>query len=477
MRVRENYLIEYTNALTRLLSKDDTFIKLNESLIKNNISGYTEYHFEEVYSYAKELKAVLDKITSIVYKPHIKATVEEVVIRSELSHNLSNDSFKETMKDIKLWRNKDGEMTPEYVHTTNYIDTLVTYENQFISFLVDLINDEVDHLLNNLTPLVKSIEEQYESKGVTYGKYSLFNEFEPFTYPFNKDYLESKVSSKEVFELLSKLRKKIKHIKASEFYRFNKNKIVDKNVVPTNILIHDLLYSFCYRFYLENLMKLDADEKNKKDVYYYNYVLCEFIKFFTRNNLVKSSKSNSIIYLDNDTRLRFSEFSFKKGIYSYKVKEDNDNLGFEIEVRLINKSTKLDLDVTNDKLATYYVLTSLNYEEGNKPYIDSIIDSKKEEFIQVILATQNNINLVFDSVLNISSYQDYNDLLIKNLMSSFTMLFNTQTYIYENKCPVCGKKDVSLDEDNYHCQDCHSVYSIVNVDDKELLWIKSLRRK
>jgi Zn finger protein HypA/HybF involved in hydrogenase expression len=57
------------------------------------------------------------------------------------------------------------------------------------------------------------------------------------------------------------------------------------------------------------------------------------------------------------------------------------------------------------------------------------------------------------------------------------MLFETSTYIYENKCPVCGKKYVALNEHNYTCEDCKSVYSLLTVDDKEMLWIKSFRRK
>ena len=69
-----------------------------ELLSNSGISGYFK------------LKEVLDKITSIVFRPHIKSSTEEIIQRSELSSSLSVQSFNDTIKDTKLWKNKRGEM-------------------------------------------------------------------------------------------------------------------------------------------------------------------------------------------------------------------------------------------------------------------------------------------------------------------------------------------------------------------------------
>ena len=45
------------------------------------------------------------------------------------------------------------------------------------------------------------------------------------------------------------------------------------------------------------------------------------------------------------------------------------------------------------------------------------------------------------------------------------------------KCPVCGKKQASINNKEYLCQACHSKYSLLNINDKEMMWIKSFRRK
>ena len=79
------------------------------------------------------------------------------------------------MKDSRLWKNKNGKMTPEHVHSLENIDTLDTYENRFISYLVTLIEQEIKDLLINVTPLVDSIEEIFEQSGISYGKTSILN--------------------------------------------------------------------------------------------------------------------------------------------------------------------------------------------------------------------------------------------------------------------------------------------------------------
>ena len=104
------------------------------------------------------------------------------------------------------------------------------------------------------------------------------------------------------------------------------------------------------------------------------------------------------------------------------------------------------------------------------------IENKKLEFNNVILLTQNNIVRNFSSVLTLSIYKDNHDLLFKNLLSSLSMLFKTDTMIFEAKCPVCGSSDLTYDGFTYKCSKCGSTYSLLNIDNEDILWVKSFRR-
>lgn len=478
LKVRDEFLHKYSNKLLSLLRKDNSFTNFCDVFNKNKLKTYAHYNYEDTYHHVKELKEVLDKITTIVFKPHIKSDNEEIILRSELSTSLSSQSFSDTLRDTKLWRNKRGEMTPEYVHNVQHIDTIVTYENCFISMLVDQINDEIEFLLNNLTPLVKSIEEEYEVKGISYGVHSLFNEFKPFEYPYDESFMKEKTSTRKIFVLARKLFKRVKNIKASEFYRLTHKPNMDKDILPTNILTHDRTYAYCYRFYLDNYKKAQDEDLHKLDVYYHNFFLSLLIKFLAEYKIgnTKISKQAKFIF-DKNEKLTFDKLSFKKGMFAFEIKPDLENLGIIIEVKLINNAVRSDTKVDLEKFASYYILTTFTYSEANQPLIDSILKEKREIYTDVILATQNNTILDFLNVVNISSYDNDSDQLIRNLIASFTMLFVTDVEIYEDKCPVCGKKQASINNKEYLCQACHSKYSLLNINDKEMMWIKSFRRK
>lgn len=470
---RKEYLVEITNKLIKMVKKDDSFIALYDALLNDKINLYKRFDYEESYNRGIKIKEVLDKITSIVYKPHIKQESREIILRSELSNTLSTESFLKTMRDVKNWKYKGNEITPEYVHTIENYDSLITYENTFIALLINEINAEIKDILNNLKPLTLSIEEQFETVGLTYGEFSLINKFD------NQDDIDlfNKESSYKirVYKLFKVLDHKIKLIKHTELYRVNVPKIkLDKTIIPTNILLHDILYSFCFKFYKENYA-FDKSDKSLLNSYYYNYVFVSLIEHLVKNSIGKTSISNKAnLYFDESQRIHFSPLAFKRNGFAFFINEDEKDLGFYIKTNLIDDAIKVNTKVDPSRSSLNYVLTSLDFNLENEANINMILLSKRA--INNTLFTMNNSAGEYSNILNLSLYKRNHELLFKNYIKSLMLLVNADKDLFVSKCPVCGRSEITFDGFNYHCEHCNAVYSFNKTKENDYMWIKSFRR-
>lgn len=482
MKIKEDYLIDINTKLNKAILRSSSFNVLFSSLNKDKFKLVAPFKYDESFKRAKELKEVLNKITSIIFKPHIKVDTSEIIIRSELSGPLSNESFKETMYDSRLWKSKNGKMTPERVHSVENIDTIDTYENRFISFLVTLIEEEVKALLVDIAPLTDSIEEVFETSGISYGKTSILNELNEnstsltkTTYSSWDEFIsENKVKvARDIYKLVKNLEKRIKLIKNTEFFRIT-HKAIDKNVLPTNILIHDDLYSYCYRFYKSNYLKKTKDDKYK-DVYYYNYVLLNLFYYLSKIKVAKTSLTNkATISIDENKRFRFTDLSFKRGFFSFFIKEDPNDLGFYIETRLINKSIRVNTRVDEAHSALYYFYVSYALKEENKARIE--LSKVKEEASNSILFTSSNTVGDYKNNITLSMYKNNHETIFKNLIKSLTLIFKLDTSVFESRCPVCGSKKVYTNAYTYTCENCKATYSLITLNEESALYLKSMRK-
>lgn len=184
MRKIETYLKEFNNKIIRIINSNNSFTSLYNYLELDKIKFNKTYDYEETLSRLLVIKDLINKISSIIYKPHIKVDTNEIILRSELANKLSNESFLKTTKDSRLWKYKNNELTPEYVYSIENIDTILTYENRFISLLISLIYDELDEINVLIEPLIESLLEKYEISDITYGEYSIFKEFSNYGYPY-----------------------------------------------------------------------------------------------------------------------------------------------------------------------------------------------------------------------------------------------------------------------------------------------------
>lgn len=311
--------------------------------------------------------------------------------------------------------------------------------------------------------------------GVSYGEYSIFKDFNSLNYPYEGIFNKKTSSTYTLFKEVKKIEKRIKQIKNTEFYKAN-CVYIEKNILPTNILIHDELYAYCYKFYKLNYLVEDKDDEYLNS-YYYNYVLASFIYYLSQLNIAKTAQSNKAkLYFDKNNRIRFTPISFKRGLFSYLIKEDESRLGFNIETRLIENAIRVNTNVNESKIARYSIFTTYQYNLNNKDKIKEEMNESNKINNNTILFTMNNSVGNFNSILTLSVYNQNHDLLFKNLISSLSMLFKVDEVIYEHKCPVCGSKNIMNDGYSYHCEDCLSTYSLLNINNDNVMWIKSFRR-
>lgn len=473
-RKREEFLIELSKKVLRYNKSSEPFKVLYDRLIDNKLKLNKSYDYVESLARLKELKVVSDKIISIIFKPQIKSVTNEVILRSELAGAISTESFIKTMRDVKLWKDKEGELTPEYVYSLENIDSIDTFENRFISMLVDEIHNELKLILLNLSPLVETLEDLYQGASTSFGKASMINDLIKKSYPYEDILSKFRSTKARAYKEAKAIEKKIRNIKESEFYRFTSKKMHPKMVVPTNVLLHNPLYSYCYRYYKENYQTSEIDNTNF-DVYYYNYVVLSFFKYFSKIKLTKASVVNaSDISLDENKRIRFNPIAFKKGMFIYEFKEDTKDLGFYVDIKLVNSSRSLRTRVNEENISHAYILTSFDLTENSAKSLDFVLKGKDAN--NVYLFVMNNLVGKFVNSITLSYYKNNHDELLETFFASLTLLFDCDLDLFKAKCPVCGEVNITFDGYNYTCKECGTKYSMNKTLNGEVLRVKNLRR-
>ena len=462
-----------------MTDRNDFLFRFSEclfsELVKGSVSLYRaldSFVYYQKYSYDKEkanleqLKTLTDKILSIVYNPHIKVETNEIIQRSELSGKLSHDSFSETMRDPRLWKEKRGSMVPEYVHTVETIDSIDTYENRFICLLVSEIYEDVKSLLDDLAPSMESIEEHYQNKTLTFGEFSMIRDMQKRDYPYSSFVFDNMGEADEIESLAGKVNRRVKNLKGTEFYKLVSRHAISRNVIPTNILIHDNLYSYCYRYYVSNYMREEKEDR-KRQVLYFNYVLVCLLLGLRKKGIL--TEGNSSFLLDNGV-LSVSLDHLVYGPFQMEVCSDSKDLSVMIRV-------VLSLDNGETRESGYSLLVRDIYTQNNKEQIKRIKAEKENEGYRFILVTGNNIVKDYDSVLTLSFHRQDGEKKISDLLSAMTVLMDGDRKLFSGYCPVCGHRHVRFDGMDYVCKDCNSRYVISDVGGRSLLWIESLRRE
>ena len=409
-----NIINEYKN---NYIFKQNDLNLFYENLNALNVSSLQSLSLEEDIAFFDEVSFILSVVSSIIAHPHLSNRGEDIIIRAELAGSIPADAFNQVVKEPILWKEQDYEMVPENVHYYQYTDELKIYENIFIGMLVNLLSLEMSNYQSFYVSLIPSLTDS--------------------TKKLDTDAIE--VALKKI----DRINRRIRFVKNTFFYKeVSKAKLSFKNVQPTNILMKDRLYNFCFKFY-RKFIKYEDQESLFKD--FKNYYHCLILKVFKDNNFIlDESKSQSL----NELYFKYNEF----------------------DVALIAREEKSNIELIinhNDDTVKHQLL--LNTERSNNEF-----NGKCDNYLTSYVLSLWNLNDLecISRDLECDNYSEY-ELVSKWLFSHFKVIAGNRK-IYQKYCPICVSKNIStITDDKCCCDSCGSLYSFIN---DENIWFIKIRR-
>ena len=314
-----------------------------DDIMSLKIFSLQDFSYEKDQQLFNEISFILSIITSIITHPHLANKGEDVLLRTSQAGHISTESFQRVFKEAKLWKEKDFVMVPEYVYHYQYSDEIKIYENIFIGMLINFIDNKIS---------------QYKS---------FYIDLIPMFQEHDTKILENVMVS-EALKKLDQIKKRITHLKNTNFYKeISSCNLNLKKIVPTNILLKDQLYRFCYQFYLKYVHYDDHQIlTNDLKIYYFCLFLqilkekgyqCKNIDLIKKNFyeiMLQNEKFN--IQIKSPKKGAFLQFSIsyqnnkKIAIHKLFLVEEKQNIE-----RLIN-DVNFDNNITTKEIMTIWNL-------------------------------------------------------------------------------------------------------------------------
>lgn len=380
--------------------------------------------YEEDCSYFKEALSLLGIILSIAEKPHVSTRREEVFARIEQAGQLSADDFKRVCRDGSLWKRRGIKMVPEELYYFRNEDELCIYENRFIVLLIDLIGREITELKRVYGERLPRIGE-------------------------NTDVLYAGDAGMAL-DFARNIEKRVAYLKNTGFYKIvGKEKPLKGRISPTNILLKDLKYRACFKFY-NGFLKYQCEGEEAED-------LRSIIKIYILKSLKKLG------------------FDLKEGknLNEYKACDKEFSLNFNF-----NKKGAVILDVTH-KISKKTVKYALFAEDGRSAEAAEEFASGDDgkNFCSVEIIGEWSLK---DGVTHelLSRAGQTEEEMIYSWLASKIRLIRADSSVYKKYCPACGVSGVYENDGDFFCPNCGTRYAFTqNSSGESVIWICKLRRE
>lgn len=458
--MRENLLSEIHRQLVSM-EGEKNFFHLLSFVETGKVDLYRKEDPKKLLSWTRRLVALLTRILSIVTNPAIVTSREEEVKRVEVSGPLSEEDFRRTVHEPSFWsRKKDGSMVPELVHSTEKVDVDNTYENRFLCMLIDMVDREIHELLHLFGRREGSLLDYGKDKTLSYEPTALLSRFDlQVPYVDDRSVIEKE---EDVDLLLHQALTYLKRLKNSKFYHDLVLFPIKGQIQATNVLIHHPLYSYCYRFYVDEFRRrfetVKADEKG-----YRSFVLLSLLSALEEEGFQWTPYG----YHVQDGEIRFQCLFARKDRLTLSLYERKE--GYLV------RSIVLDLENSAALSTTDRLLKVLPFVDEDD--VSSLFREVRErKYDDVTLATMSPLEEKRqDHVLFLSPGERASKERVRNYLASLFLLFDEKGS-FDYSCPVCHNAHLAKREDGYYCPSCHSSLSVIDDHGKTLVWLKGLWR-
>ena len=446
--VEESFLKRTIGKLNRYALKHKTSLDFFNSLEELDIKPLQDLSFQSDLKYFDKINFILSVISSIIAHPHISTTGEHIVLRTELANRITNDTFQMTMRDPKLWTDDGLKMIPEHVYYYQSIDELCIYENIFIVKLIKMIEGELKKYNDFYVSLIETFDGQ-----------------ETLSLSSNN----ANVAANKIKRVL----KKLKYIKDTYFFKeINRRGAYLRTVRPTNILLKDRLYNYCFKFYRSLIAYSDKRVLLKDFRTYYFVLLLRSLKssaFALQQPNIDGELQASKILQDKDGCLILPKVNFANDTFEISV-EPYEDLGLKVVV------ANRWISSLRSRSATHLLLFE---PQENVDELRRIHEITQDEFQTVeavhlwnLICVDDGLTITFKNPLSEQALMD--KWLESKLFHSIA-----SAKIYRSYCPSCKNQTLDILPNSHRkCADCGSIYTFYR-DGKgqNCLWFLKLRRQ
>lgn len=476
MENNENKSLTVLNSFTRKLANCRHTVSLRNLLkyMDEGKFGYTCEGDDEVvtneYVFADDIATLVSRLRTIFKDPRMFLKKEYVIQNAAVATNMDSETTRETYRDDKLWKIKNGKIEPEYVHSFVNEDNFAVYENRFICALIDRVFEIVTKKINEVYHTLDTLGGQINGKagGLSSENFLSFAD--------EKDGVPCLLPSKSplvaVVESLVKSKKQLLVFKTRKLYEHCKKagKFELESVRQTNVLVYDANYNFCYNFYLQYLYKEPLLSNAQQR--YFNYVTINFLQAM-RDLGYELQDENPLVAVTNSVIVRFDPINYKKAPFDAVVELGENEILLTLTPQESGISARYAFKVYSEERAAETGMDGFGTPNGLARHVGEVRgEGNVHEFVISNAKETDEDNAAFiDPAL-----ADTQDKL-KRLIKACTMIAEGAKAVHSRFCPICGSSLITFDGDNYECQNCRTFYTVFPFEEKELIWIKRLARQ
>ncbi len=450
-RIVTRYLSAFSEKVTQLYGDNVPLAQLFSDAEDKKLN------IVENYDWLNDFSEAIAAIQRIIGHEHIHVkTVKELTL-AETAARVDVEGFRMTLQDSQQWTDEGGELHPKKAYSNFFEDEYAIYENRFIKMLIDQIIRYLSETLIEVGGHLGNLR-SYFGAGVTAA--GALNAVE------NANVLaDNENPLVAVYEKTEKLLKKVKLFTNSTLYKECAKKPNLTGIIqPTNILTKDPVYCICYKFYKQllkfrgNTLDLDITlfENTLLKLCYalhragYAPTVTKALRRIESGRLtaiaLKFTNEQFNVYIDvigkQELRLRVLE----------KANQDN-------QTHVAVKIADLPLEETEAELEKYRKAKKKQGYEEAYLFINSRAVSKAEA-----------------GVVNVGASGDLENRATDDFVRGLTLLLSGAHAIFAKVCPVCGKRFVEETKKGFLCNSCQSLWTQMQVDGKEMLWLKRVSK-